>query len=219
MWQAISYYVVLTLESLVGAFGIRLYEEPRYDVIDRIADRVEVRLYAPRPAAEVESLVGGQAGRNEAFRLLFAYISGANSSSASGKDRIAMTVPVEVRETEQIAMTVPVQTSETDGMVRMTFFLPAKYRREKAPKPVDARVQLVTIPDETVAILRFSGTGNDFAERQSKLIATLAGSRWRPIGAPYTLYYDAPFTLSFLRRNEAAVSVVEVHAAPSTAGG
>ena len=68
MWQAISYYVVLTLESLIGVFGIRLYEEPRYDVIDRIADRVEVRRYAPRPAAEVEAPVGGKAGRNEAFR-------------------------------------------------------------------------------------------------------------------------------------------------------
>ena len=30
-----------------------------------------------------------------------------------------------------------------------------------------------------------------------------------PSGEPYTLYYDAPFTLPFLRRNEAAVVVIE----------
>jgi len=59
VWQSISYYAVLALESLVGLFGIRLYEEPRYDVIDRIADRVEIRRYAPRLAAEVESQVAG----------------------------------------------------------------------------------------------------------------------------------------------------------------
>jgi hypothetical protein len=37
----------------------------------------------------------------------------------------------------------------------------------------------------------------DFAEPQSELIARLSGSRWRPIGVSYTLYYDAPLTLAF----------------------
>ena len=53
MWQSISYYAALAVESLIGVFGIRLYEEARYDVIDRIGDRVEIRRYAPRLAAEV----------------------------------------------------------------------------------------------------------------------------------------------------------------------
>ena len=211
VWQSISYYAVLALESLVGLFGIRLYEEPRYDVIDRIAHRVEIRRYAPRLAAEVELQVAGEAGRSEAFQLLFAYIAGANRTSASGHDKIAMTVPVEVRDKEQMAMTVPVQTAETNGAVRMQFFLPAKYGPDNAPKPVNARVKLITIPDETIATLRYSGSGKDFKNRQSELVTQLAASRWRPIGAPYTLYYDAPFTLPFLRRNEAAVAVDENH--------
>jgi hypothetical protein len=212
VWQSISYYAVLALESLVGLFGIRLYEEPRYAVIDRIADRVEIRRYAPRLAAEVELQVAGEAGRSEAFQLLFAYIAGANRTSASGHDKIAMTVPVEVRDKEQMAMTVPAQTAETNGAVRMQFFLPAKYGPDNAPKPVNARVKLITIPDETIATLRYSGSGKDFKDRQSELAATkLAASRWQPIGAPYTLYYDAPFTLPFLRRNEAAVAVDANH--------
>jgi hypothetical protein len=37
---------------------------------------------------------------------------------------------------------------------------------------------------------------------------TLKDTKWRPSGEPYTLFYDAPFTLPFLRRNEAAVAVV-----------
>lgn len=53
MWQTISYYVLLALESVVGVFGIRLYEEPTYEVIARASDRVEIRRYAPRLAAEV----------------------------------------------------------------------------------------------------------------------------------------------------------------------
>lgn len=210
MWQSISYYAALALESLIGVFGIRLYEEPHYDVIDRIVDRVEIRRYAPRLAAEVESTVAGEAGRSEAFRLLFAYIARANRTSASTNDRIAMTVPVAVHDKERMGMTVPVQTTGTNGTVRMRFFLPAKYSHDNAPKPTDARVRLVTTPDETVAILRFSGSGGDFVERQTELIAKLVGSRWRPKGEPYTLYHDAPFTLPFLRRNEAAIAVAEI---------
>lgn len=209
MWEAISYYIVLALESLVGIFGVRLYEEPRYDVIERIGERVEIRRYASRLAAEVELPDSGESGRNEAFQLLFAYIAGANRTT-SGVDRIAMTAPVAVIEAkERIAMTVPVQTSARDGTLRMQFFLPAKFTRYTAPDPMNSKVRLVTIPAETIAILRFSGSGRDFAERQAELIAALAGLRWQPTGAAYTLFYDAPLTLPQLRRNEAAVAVME----------
>ena len=78
MWQSISYYAALAVESLIGVFGIRLYEEARYDVIDRIGDRIEIRHYGPRLAAEVDLALPGGDGRSEAFNLLFAYIAGAN---------------------------------------------------------------------------------------------------------------------------------------------
>ena len=51
----------------------------------------------------------------------------------------------------------------------------------------------------------------EFAEPQSELIARLLGSRSRPIGVPYTLYYHAPFTLALAASNEAAVTVVETN--------
>ena len=178
-------------------------------MIDRIGDRVEIRRYGPRLAAEVDLAVAGEAGRSEAFKLLFAYIAGANRASVSGNDRIAMTVPVEVSGKERLAMIAPVQSSETNGTLKMRFFLPAKYTRENAPKPLNPRVRLVTTSNETIAILRFSGSGHDFAERQTELMASLVGLKWRPSGEPYALNYDAPFTLPFLRRIEAAVAVVE----------
>jgi SOUL heme-binding protein len=208
MWHSISYYAVLVFEALVGIFGLRLYEEPHYQVIERIGDRVEIRRYAPRLAAQAELPRAGESGRGDAFRLLFAYIAGANLSSAQ-TSRIAMTVPVQVTEKNRIAMTAPVQTAETSGGTVMRFFLPAQYALDNAPKPLDARVALVQVPAETVAALRFSGSGRDVSERQAELIAKLEGTRWRPASAPYALFYDAPFTLPFLRRNEAAVAVTE----------
>ena len=209
MFESIIYYAALALEALIGVFGIRLYEEPRYEVITQISDRVEIRQYGPRVAAEVELPASGKAGRDESFRVLFAYIAGANQGSAFGNTKIAMTVPVEVRGQERIAMTVPVQASEATGALRMQFFLPAKYTQDSAPKPLDGRVRLVTVPGETIATLRFSGSVSDFPARQSELIAMLTGSQWQPNGAPYALNYDAPFTVPFLRRNEAAVAVVK----------
>jgi hypothetical protein len=186
VWQSIAYYGVLLVESVLGVVGIRLYEEPRYDVINRVGDRVEIRRYGPRLAAEVD-LAAGEAGRSEAFRLLFAYIAGANRASISENDKIAMTVPVEVSGKERLAMTVPVQTSETNGTQKMRFFLPAKYSLENAPAPLNPRVRLVTTSNETIAILRFSGSGHDFAERQTELMVSLVGLKWRPSGGPYTI--------------------------------
>jgi hypothetical protein len=206
MWQSFSYYAVLVIESVLGVFGVRLYEEPRYEVIERIGDRVEIRRYTPRLAAEVDLVSPGDAGRGEAFQLLFAYIAGANVAPA-GKDNIAMTMPVEITGKQRLAMTVPVQTSEDAGSRHMRFFLPAKYSRDTAPRPLNPRVKLVTVPADTIATLRFSGAGGDLGERRAELIAKLAGQSWRPDGEPYTLFYDAPFTLPFLRRNEVAVAV------------
>ena len=54
VWQTISYYSALAVQSLVGVFGVRLYEEPHYDVLGHIGDQVEIRHYPPRIAAEVD---------------------------------------------------------------------------------------------------------------------------------------------------------------------
>ena len=208
MWQSIAYYGALLVESVLGVFGIRLYEEPRYDVIGRVGDRVEIRRYVPRLAAEVDLTSASDAGRSEAFQLLFAYIAGANRASAVGQSTIAMTAPVEVSGIELVAMTVPVETSDNAATGHMRFFLPAKYTLDTAPKSLNPRVRLVTLPEQTIAALRFSGSTSDIVERKAELMGRLANEKWRPDGKPYALFYDAPFTISFLRRNEAAVAVV-----------
>lgn len=208
MWQTLSYNVVLVFEAAVGILGIRLSEEPHYAVVDRIGDRIEIRRYASRVAAEVE-LPAAHEGRSNAFRLLFAYISGANHAKPSTEGKIAMTVPVELREPERIAMTAPVETADSGNTVRMRFFLPAQFTPKTAPEPTDSRVRIVSVPEEMVGLLRFSGDGSDMAERQRELVRRLSHSRWEPVGTAYALYYDAPFTLPFLRRNEAAVTVTK----------
>jgi len=204
--SAIWYYTVLAFESVLGVFGLRLYEEPAYAVLDRPADTIEIRRYAPRLAAEV-ALDRQTDASGRAFSLLFNYIAGANRSASGQAERVAMTAPVDVTRPEKIAMTAPVQTERNDGAVRMRFFLPAQFTAETAPVPTDPRVKIVTVPEQTIATLRFTWTGRDLAARQEQLVAALATTNWQPAGAPFGLFYDAPFTIPFLRRNEAAVAV------------
>ena len=91
----------------------------------------------------------------------------------------------------------------------MRFFLPSSLTLETAPAPTDPRVQLAVVPENTLAVLRFSGSRRPsaVAERSEELLGVLADSKWQPGGRPFTLFYDPPWTLSFLRRNEVAVSV------------
>lgn len=214
MWQSIAYYGALAAESAIGVFGIRLYEEPRYDVVERVSQAVEIRRYAPRLAAEVELTSSDDPGRSEAFQLLFNYIAGANRAAGTAPDMIAMTVPVEVSASASdkalVATTVPVETSDSPSARHMRFFVPSQYTVATAPTPLNPRVRLVTVPEQIIATLRFSGSGRDAAARKTELIGRLAGAAWKPEGEPYTLFYDAPFTLPFLRRNEAAVKVARI---------
>lgn len=205
MASSFAYYAMLVLESVVGVVGIRLYEEPAHSVIERDG-AIEIRRYAPRVAAEVALPKEGEAGRNDAFQLLFEYIAGANGGNDATK-RIAMTTPVAVREPQRIAMTAPVQTREGEQSGFMRFFLPVTLSLATAPAPSDPRVRIVEVPEETLAVLRFSGLGKDSDARRQELEAWISRSGWQARGPASMFFYDAPFTIPFLRRNEAVIPV------------
>ncbi len=207
-----------TLASLVSGlalagcsvFGVRSgYEEPPYEVLDTLAPELEVRRYGVRLAAEATGRGDSpEDARGDAFRVLAGYIFGDNRSQQS----IEMTVPVEVDAepgSEKIAMTVPVETAEVEGGVTMRFFLPAKWTRETLPEPTSERVRIVEVPGETLATLRFSGLGGEasLTARRAELLDALGDSPWSAEGEPITFFYDPPWTLPFLRRNEVAVPV------------
>jgi hypothetical protein len=75
--------------------------------------------------------------------------------------------------------------------------------------PNDPAVRLVEVPGETMAVLRFTGDRGAaaVAARQAELLRGLAGTAWAPQGEPVAWFYDPPWTLPWLRRNEVAVPV------------
>lgn len=197
------------VESLVGVFGVRLYEEPSYDIVARLNHNVEIRRYQERLAAEVELSGNDKDKLDQAFRLLFNYIAGANHTALSGSSKIEMTAPVQVSINQKITMTVPVEVSENPKTIKMRFYLPKIFNVTNTPTPLDNRVRIVSVPTELVAALRYTGTIDRPTSRQSELISSLDGTQWKPSDAPYWLSYDPPFTIPFLRRNEVAVTVVK----------
>ena len=199
-----------------SVFGIRSgTEQVPYELVADLGDDLEVRRYPARVAAEarVPAEAEGEDGDDpmgRAFRLLFDYIKGAND----GGREIAMTAPVETQRGAEIAMTAPVETRDAaaasgDGTAAMRFFLPASYTMDGAPRPTDPRLRLVEVPARTLAVLRFSGFGGraSVAEERRALLARLEDGAWQATGEPVALFYDPPWTLPFLRRNEVAVPV------------
>ena len=181
-------------------------EEPAFDVVATVG-ALEIRRYGPRLAAETTLQADEETARNQGFRRLAGYIFGGNS----GKAEIAMTAPVSQQAGSAIAMTAPVsQARDASGAWVVRFFLPRQWTMTTLPQPNDATVRLVTVPDETVAGLRVTGDrgAGAVAARQAELLRALQDSPWRAAGTPYGWFYDPPWTLPWLRRNEVVVSVV-----------
>ena len=176
-------------------------EEPAFEVLGQEAG-LEIRRYGSRLAAETLVEADETAARSEGFSRLAGYIFGGNAGAA----RIAMTAPVSQHGT-RIAMTAPVaQAAAGEGHV-IRFFLPAALR--DAPSPNDARVRIVEVPGETVAVIRFAGSTDpaSVAAARARLLAALPGTSWIAAGEPVAWFYDPPWTIPALRRNEVAVPV------------
>ncbi|MEJ2376101.1 MAG: heme-binding protein [Pseudolabrys sp.] len=206
--RSIMSFIASAVFFVLSTFGINTgTEQPKYEVIERIGNSIEIREYAPRIAAEATIDVTKSANpRGDAFRIVAAYIFGANK----GKKKIDMTAPVEVKSVgEKIAMTAPVEVDKSEKRLTMRFFMPTQYSRGELPEPTDSRVRLIDIPSETVAALRFSGSTSDAAvsARTTELLKLLKRTNWKIEGAPTAFFYNPPWTIPFLRRNEIVVAV------------
>ena len=184
-----------------GIYSARTAKPVPYERLQRL-DGIELRRYPELTLVETTA-----PSQTTAFRRLFSYISGANTSSES----ISMTAPVETAGGTTIPMTAPVR-SDPDGeedAVRMAFYLPPEYGPETAPAPTDPTVELVTEPPKTLAVDRFSWYAPAWRvdRHERSLRSTLEREGIEPRGEPSLLRYNDPWTPPFMRRNEVAVEI------------
>lgn len=166
-------------------------EEPKYTVIDRLPGGVEIREYDARTFASSRVDGTGMEARRQGFRLLFNYITGENSGE------------------KEISMTIPVATEIEDKEHVMQFFLPSKYDEASAPAPKNPDVSIGTIAPRIEAALEYTGSQSvQRAEQHAILMkADLADSDWQMKGDIRSMFYNPPFSVPFLRRNEVIVEV------------
>lgn len=182
-------------------------EEPAFAVSLAEGD-FEVRQYASTIVAE--TTVSGNAwdARFAGFGPLADYIF----ATERGGEKIAMTAPVTQAPREKIAMTAPV-TQQPAGSGEewiITFTMPATYTMETLPAPANPDVRLVEVPARTMGVLSFTGlaTDADMKAAEARLLDYVRNAGMKAAGDVEFAFYDPPWTLPFLRRNEAMVSVL-----------
>lgn len=200
--------LVLAATAFTAAPEARAIEEPAFDVLRALNERVELRRYGPYVVAEV--LVPGPADEagNQAFPILAGYIFGKNQ----GERKLEMTAPVtQAVAPAKLPMTAPVTQAPAAGGFIVQFVLPRSVTLATAPQPLDERVTLREVAPGRVAVIRFSGFWSEanYNEHLALLQAALkdAGQPWT--GDPVYARYNAPFTPWFMRRNEIWLALPE----------
>lgn len=205
----------LTSTILIGLLFIphaMATEEPKFTVTEKSGE-FELRLYAPMIVAETFVQGSLSDASSSGFRLIAAYIFGANKSRTNAdSEKIAMTAPVTLEPSStKIAMTVPVSIEKKADQWRVQFVMPSQYTLQTLPIPNNPQVHLREIPVQKFAVITFSGlVGSD--KLQAKTEALLQWMRARQlviISPPQLARYNPPWTLPFLRRNEVLIGYEE----------
>lgn len=174
-------------------------EIPSYQILSS-EKNIETRRYAPTIIAEVEVKGLREIAIGDGFRLLADYIFGNNVA----KQEIAMTAPVQQQSNQKIAMTAPVQQQLMGDAWKVSFVMPSQYSLDTLPKPNNSAVTLTTVPEQDFIVLTFSGriSNENIAKHEQQLIEYIQAHKIKVIGSPLYAFYNPPWTLPFLRRNE-----------------
>ncbi|MEA9357316.1 heme-binding protein [Bacteriovorax sp. PP10] len=186
-------------KSIPETFGIRVNEEPIYNVLKKDGD-FEVRHYPKQLIAKI-TLHGMSYDyfREHAFEKLAAYIFEGSES----------------KKNEQLPMTDPIlQHEDPNGAWTMSFILPKEYTLATAPKPKNPEIMLEEVEPYNAAVVTYSGNNKlskieehkkelgEWVKKQNELAMT---------GHFFIAQYDAPFVVPHLKRNEVQVKVNTVH--------
>lgn len=179
-------------------------ETPNYDVITA-ENNIEVRQYKPMIVAEVQVNGRREDAIGDGFRVLADYIFGNNIAQQD----ILMTAPVQQQESTKIAMTAPVQQQFTGAYWKISFVMPSEYTMETLPKPVNEHVTIKEIPAKIFAVITFSGTNLDrnVKDHENQLMAYVGTKELSVIGTPKYAFYNPPWTLPPMRRNEVMIEI------------
>ena len=198
---------IIALVLIVGVLAgpvMSNVEKPDYKVVQS-EQNIEIMQYKPMIFAEVEIDGNRKDAIRDVFRLLADYIFGNNTVAQN----ISMTAPVQQKENQKIATTTPVQQQLEGKSWQISFVMPSKYSMDSLPVPNNNRVRLKEILTKKFVVIEFSGTNSNenLSENENRLMNYVQDNQIKIIGSPKYAYYNAPWTLPFLRRNEVMIEI------------
>ena len=165
-------------------------EKPKYQVVSSQAN-IEIRKYNPMIIALVEV----QGERKEAirggFKMLADYIFGNNKSK------------------EDIPMTAPVKQQKFQKNWQISFIMPSEYNMETLPQPNNKNIGLKELPSKKYIVINFSGVilDQNITLHEEKLKKHILENEMHILSPPIYAFYNPPWTLSFMRRNEIMMEI------------
>lgn len=206
-------FVAILLIVVVLVFGAAMIgpimsnvEVPAYKILKK-EQNIEIRQYPPLIIAEVKTAGSRQDAIGDGFRILADFIFGNNE----GEKQLSMNGPITQQQGIKIAMTAPVQQEKTDTEWAISFIMPSKFSIDTIPNPINDRIKIIQIPSKRYAVITFSGrsTEANLTKHTNELEIYMNGSSYSKVGNAKYAFYNPPWTLPFLRRNEVQFEIPE----------
>lgn len=185
-----------------GLFSSRV-EQQAYTVVKKCKG-YDIRMYPTHLIAQTIVQGTHTQALYAGFSIIARYIFGDNAAQT----KVAMTAPVtNTPHSQKIAMTAPV-TATVDGESHaVAFVMPSAYTTETLPRPLDERVQIIEVPEQQMAVMRFGGYAGArrVVRMKEKLLAHLKRDSVATVGSVSYAGFNDPWTPPWLMRNEVRV--------------
>lgn len=182
--------LLIIIFSLIIVFKCTLWlfrgvGSPNYHVISKYKN-MEIREYPLMIRATVKQQGNRQEAISQGFSRLAAFILGKNEAH------------------QKIKMTAPVIQEKIESGWQIQFIMPAFLMMDEISKPLDKDIQLIETEEYRVASIRFSG---QIKEKRldyfMELLQNYLHQQGCKIHSPVIYaFYNPPWTLPFMRRNE-----------------
>lgn len=207
-------FFVITVLLLSGTIMSRV-DEPKYKV-EETSEDIQIRAYEPMIQAQVVLEGVRKVAIRTGFLVIADYIFGNNESKKNGDAELS---EEEGGSGEKISMTAPVlqqtrdahKSEKTEKIWVVSFVMPQSHTLDTLPIPNDSRVQLTSLPAKRFAVIRFSGLADDESINLhlAKLTHYISDHKLKIKGEPMFAFYNPPWTLPILRRNEILLELAD----------
>jgi DNA gyrase inhibitor GyrI len=193
-WKIVS-YTLLTLLFITLIFSGTLMshvEKPSYQVIKQF-NNIEVRTYPSLLVATVQTTGSRKEAIQTGFKSLANFIFGQNKSGT----KIEMTAPVLQQQLND------------DKNWSVSFIMPKNYTFSTLPQANNDQISIEQWPPRSVIVIRFSGlsSNNNIQQHLELLNDFISSHDYQTTGLPIFAFYNPPWTLPFLRRNEIMIQL------------